>query len=239
MSCNQDLITSFSASAFAWSHPPSSAARSNPVGDGELEITPDTGRDYWARSYYSPLLVKADAPALLATVSANTEATIEVSFTLHPVEQFDQAGVLVLVDDSTWVKAGIEYCDGAPRLSCVVTNDGFSDWSTQRIDSLQLRLRVHKLLPGSEQGPAVVVEIAQQGDAAGCGGEPPAKMAKLSEQWVFIRIASLRSGDKPWRVGPFAASPIEQKGGKAVFHSVRLGPKLGTSHDSDPGHKDL
>lgn len=34
---------------------------------------------------------------------------------------------MVLVDENTWVKAGIEYCDAAPRLSCVVTNEGFSE----------------------------------------------------------------------------------------------------------------
>lgn len=37
-----------------------------------------------------------------------------------------RAEAMVLVDEQTWVKAGIEYCDGVPRLSCVVTNDGFS-----------------------------------------------------------------------------------------------------------------
>jgi hypothetical protein len=34
---------------------------------------------------------------------------------------------MVLVDENTWVKAGIEYCDAEPRLSCVVTNEGFSE----------------------------------------------------------------------------------------------------------------
>ena len=34
---------------------------------------------------------------------------------------------MVLVDENTWVKAGIEYCDAVPRLSCVVTNEGFTE----------------------------------------------------------------------------------------------------------------
>ena len=37
---------------------------------------------------------------------------------------------MILVDARTWVKAGIEFVDGTPRLAMVVTNDGFSDWST-------------------------------------------------------------------------------------------------------------
>merc|ERR1711920_1197282 len=105
--------------------------------------------------------------------------------------------------------------------------------STQAIDSTSLRLRVHKLRPGSVQGPAIVMEVAQpskQND-----GEPSAKKAKC-ESWTFVRIASLRSGDKPWRMGPFSASPLEQKGGKTVFHKLNIGPKLDTAHSSDPGH---
>ncbi len=50
------------------------------------------------------------------------EVTITTAFTLQPRAQFDQAGVIILVDNDIWVKAGIEYVDGAPRLSCVVTN---------------------------------------------------------------------------------------------------------------------
>jgi regulation of enolase protein 1 (concanavalin A-like superfamily) len=44
-------------------------------------------------------------------------------------------------------QAGIEYCDGAARLSVVVTNI-FSDWSTQPWPSTAARLRLHKINKG-------------------------------------------------------------------------------------------
>eukprot|EP00930_Biecheleria_cincta_P058201 TRINITY_DN44053_c0_g1_i1.p1 TRINITY_DN44053_c0_g1~~TRINITY_DN44053_c0_g1_i1.p1 ORF type:complete len:231 (+),score=28.48 TRINITY_DN44053_c0_g1_i1:53-745(+) len=228
------IVSDFGSKLLCWSHEPSSWKRAD---DGsELEIVPDTGKDYWARTYYSPLLIKSNAPALLCEIPAKQEATLELEFTLHPVEQFDQAGALVLIDENTWVKAGIEYCDGAPRLSCVVTNGGFSDWSTQMLESVHLRLRVHKLLPGEDQGPAMVLEFAQGGKHEESG--PALKKAKTGT-WTFVRIASVRSGEKAWRMGPFAASPIEQKGGKAVFHKLNIGPRLDMAHQTDPGHKDM
>lgn len=100
-------------------------------GGEELVIVPAPNRDYWSKTFYSPLLVKHDAQTLVTLVPPYAEATLTTAFTLTPVAQFDQAGIMVIVDDDTWVKAGIEYSDGVPRLSCVVTNDGYSDWSTQ------------------------------------------------------------------------------------------------------------
>jgi uncharacterized protein len=35
--------------------------------------------------------------------------------------QYDQAGAMVRVDDRRWLKTGIEYFDGRPRLSTVIT----------------------------------------------------------------------------------------------------------------------
>ena len=74
---------------------------------------------------------------------------------------------MIYVDENNWVKAGIEYTDGMPRLSCVVTNSGYSDWSTQKWPhfsatdrSTSVRIRVSKLLPGHEQGPCLMMEAA-------------------------------------------------------------------------------
>ena len=101
------------------------------TGKGEVVVKPTPQLDYWSRTFYEPCLRKHDGQTLLTTVQADEEVTLTTCFTLEPRAQFDQAGVMIRVDDNCWVKAGIEFCDGVPRLSCVVTNDGFSDWSTQ------------------------------------------------------------------------------------------------------------
>lgn len=218
-------ITSFSDARFAWSN---GVAKHTVGDDGELTVTPTPGLDYWSKTFYTPLLVKHDAQCLLTPLAADVEATLTTAFTLAPRAQFDQAGIMVLVDEGTWAKAGIEYTDGMPRLSCVVTNDGFSDWSTQPwadwdadAGATSIQVRVSKLLPGAGQGPALVFEAAPPGDA--------------KAPWSQVRIASLRSGDRPWHMGFFAISPLEAAGSSARFHHVRLGPKEEPVHSSDPG----
>ena len=221
-------ITTFTDERFSWSN--GEPQHTIDAEGGALTIVPTPRLDYWSRTFYEPLLVKHDAQTLLARVDADTEATLTVSFTLAPRAQFDQAGIMIVVDENTWVKAGIEYTDGAPRLSCVVTNDGFSDWSTQPwvnwddvAGATSIRVRVSKLRPGSAQGPALVFEAAPWVDGGG------------DAAWSQVRIASLRSGDRPWRMGVFAISPIEAAGASARFYRVQLGPKEEPVHSSDPG----
>ena len=42
---------------------------------------------------------------------------------------YDQAGLMVRVDERRWLKAGIEWSDGTAMLSSVLTMDR-SDWAT-------------------------------------------------------------------------------------------------------------
>lgn len=214
-------LASFADDRLQWLHPPEGTSR---AADGStLSVTPALGRDFWARTYYGPEpMIKADGCALVAAVPAASEVTLSVGFTLKANNQFDQAGAFVYVDDETFVKAGIEFCDGVPRLSVVVTNGGFSDWSTQLLPFLALRLRVSKLAPGAVQGPVLLVEAAPYEEGAG---------ADTPGDWQFVRIASLRSGDKPWRMGVIAAAPVKP-GSTTEFHYLAIGPKLKPSHDS-------
>jgi len=218
-------ITSFKDERFVWHN---GSPKHFIAEDGmSLNITATAGLDYWGRTFYDPLLIKHDAETLLASISANTEATIETAFTLAPKAQFDQAGIMILVDESTWVKAGIEFTDGFPRLSCVVTNEGFSDWSTfiwDDWDSEQtsIRIRISKVRPGNVQGPALVFEASNL-------------PVNNSAEWFQVRIASLRSGDRPWKMGVFSISPIKAAGSSAQFHYIRIGPKQELVHHSDSG----
>jgi len=220
-----DALTSFADERLEFLNRPDNDDSVRVSADGStLTLLPAAERDFWARTFYRPLLVKADALAAVCPVPAAEEATLSVGFTLAPKSQFDQAGAFIFVDDDCWVKAGIEYVDKVPRLSVVVTNSGFSDWSTQLLPFVALRLRVSKLAPGDAQGPALLVEASPYEEGAD---------ADAPGDWQFVRIASLRSGDRPWRMGAYAASPVAQKGCTAIFHYMRIGARMEPSHAAE------
>lgn len=100
-------------------------------GKEGLCVLPPALQDSWSRTFYEPLLVKNNAAALLASVPSSAEATAEIDCFMRPLHQFDQVGLFVSISDDCFVKAGLEYADGKLHLSVVVTNNGFSDWSTQ------------------------------------------------------------------------------------------------------------
>ncbi len=235
-------VTSFADARWTWHNgePPTWGVDSS---TSRLTIVPAPGLDYWSRTFYGPrLLVKSDAPAFVADLSPGAEATLTTAFTLHPRAQFDQAGVMVIVEDgrgddattSAWVKAGVEFTDGYPNLSCVVTNAGFSDWSTQRIAfdagggrKVSVRVRVTKHLPGAEQGPCITMEACayNDGDVADTPGD-----------WKQVRIASLRGrgSQSRWKLGVFSISPTDQLDDSRVeFHHVVLGPKIQPVHHAE------
>lgn len=213
-------VTNFSDPRFVWWNEP---ANWSICADGSLEVMPDLGTDLWSKTYYPPPLppsgVVFNANALLAEIAPETDsATLTLEMTYWPEALYDQTGVLVKVDNTTWMKAGLEYFSETPHVSCVVTNNGFSDWSTHRYHfdavntsstQVSLKLRVTKTVPSPEQGPAIFVEMG---------------VDKGSEvQWDLLRLLPLRSLDKPWYVGPFAAAPTtDAHTNRVKFTSVSL-----------------
>jgi len=226
-------ITSFADSRLAWARengePGGALGGSWSLEDAgtALSIAPAPGRDYWCRTFYTPLLVKHDGQSLVAPVAPHSEASLTTAFTLSPCSQFDQAGVMVVIDENTWCKAGIEFVDGLPRLACVVTNHGFSDWSTapcpwwdEATRTVSAHVRLSKLLPGPQQGGCLVFEAAPFEGAA-------------APHWSQIRIASLRArAGQPWRMGVYAQCPITQSDCSARFHHFKLGAKEKPVHEA-------
>jgi regulation of enolase protein 1 (concanavalin A-like superfamily) len=54
--------------------------------------------------------------------------TAEVKISGQYAALYDQAGLMVRLDEIVWLKCGIELLDGVQQVSAVVTRD-FSDWS--------------------------------------------------------------------------------------------------------------
>ena len=94
-----------------------------------LKVTPTPGSDFWRKAYTSPPADRATGNALLFKTPAGVKKyCVSTVFSLSLVDQYDQAGLMVYVNDQHWLKTGIEYECGAANMSCVVTN-GESDWN--------------------------------------------------------------------------------------------------------------
>lgn len=60
--------------------------------------------------------------------------TVQSTVNFTPQHQYDQAGLYIRADADNWIKTAIEYENkDFAHLGAVVTNLGFSDWSTQQI----------------------------------------------------------------------------------------------------------
>lgn len=71
----------------------------------------------------------------------NTFASAAITFTTTYTQQYDQAGILLTITNPAnpaaprkWIKAGIEFYNGSPRLS-VVCCDAWADWSVADVAS--------------------------------------------------------------------------------------------------------
>ncbi|WP_431894103.1 DUF1349 domain-containing protein [Micromonospora haikouensis] len=183
-----------------WLHRP---VRAEPTPDGGLVVEPGADSDFWRHTSYG--FVHDDGPALLAPLPSGS--AVEVDFRLDFTEQFDQAGVLVRVDERNWVKAGVEVSDGELQVGAVVTRE-VSDWSVAPVPQWS--------------GRTVSVRVSRAGDAltvrARAGDEP----------WRLVRVAPL-APDAEATAGPFCCSPT--RGGLAVtFTGWRRGPADAALH---------
>lgn len=142
-----------------------------------------TGRegDYWNNTFYGFRHLNGHFLATPVTGDFSAEA----DFTARYTRLYDQAGLMIFVDENNWLKCGVEFTDGALHLSVVVTRDDQSDWSMQPLaidpgSSITLRLSRH--------AESLRVQVREEG------------------AWRMVRLAFLRMGDSV-EVGPMTCSP--------------------------------
>jgi regulation of enolase protein 1 (concanavalin A-like superfamily) len=175
-----------------WLNPPVATTKS---GEKFL-VTTAPESDFWRETSYG--FIHESGHALLNDFP--NESSIELSWILDYNQQFDQAGLFIYSDPLNWIKAGIEYADGAPQLGAVVTM-GKSDWS---------------VAPVSEwMGREVHLQISRSGDAITI-------RAKSDGEWKLVRLAPLDPSHQ-WRAGLHAASPT-RAGLEVTFTSIKVGP---------------
>lgn len=186
-----------------WTRPP----RRYTVTDDRVEIVTEPHTDLWQRTYYH--FRNDNAPAL----QLETEEEY-FSFTFHTdfasKARFDQSGVILYLDSDNWLKASVEYeNDQIQRLGAVVTNNGYSDWSSVDVDasikSIWFRL--------SRRGKDFCVENSADGVT-----------------FRQMRICHMFNAGKAVRFGVYACSP-EESSFTAAFTDMDLGECKWLAHD--------
>ncbi|KAM3968568.1 uncharacterized protein ACR2FA_011712 [Aphomia sociella] len=90
-----------------------------------LHVTTDNKTDFWQGTWYNFHFNTGHVYGVRLTNDFCLVACIEADFTTL----YDQAGLMIYLDEKHWLKTGIEYNDGQPMIGSVYTN-GNSDWAT-------------------------------------------------------------------------------------------------------------
>jgi hypothetical protein len=89
-----------------------------------LSATPNAETDFWRKTYDDG--IRHNGHCYSDSVTGDFTARVRITARYH--SQYDQAGLMVRIDEQTWLKCGIEFMDGRQYASTVVTRD-YSDWS--------------------------------------------------------------------------------------------------------------
>jgi regulation of enolase protein 1 (concanavalin A-like superfamily) len=188
--------------AFHWFNPP---AMWN--GDAQaLELWTDAKTDFWRETFYG--FVRDNGHAYLRDVSGDFSASAIIIGDYE--ELYDQAGLMLRVDESHWIKTGIEYTDGLMHFSVVVTRHT-SDWSVIP-------------LPNASPGDAVCVRLTRHGDAV------RVQFSVSGAPWQMARLCPFPDADA--EIGVMACSP-ERSSFRAVFKDITVGPPIARKLHAD------
>jgi uncharacterized protein len=164
-----------------------------------LVVRPAANTDFWQETHYG---FRADNGHFLHfEVAGDFAMATKVRF--HPAHQYDQAGLMVRVAPSCWIKTSVEYeSEGPSKVGAVVTNHSYSDWSLQDFprgpNEVRLRIRRESQDFQIEWSPGP------------------------SENWQLLRVTHLHEGaGLPVQCGLYACSP-KGDGFRAEFESLQV-----------------
>ena len=155
--------------------------------------------DFWRLTHYG--FVRDNGHFYSREFSGDFTAEVKVGGSYAAL--YDQAGLMVRVDETTWLKCGIELVDGVQHVSAVVTRE-YSDWS---------------VVPLPQNPPALWLRLTRQGSAV------EVQYSLDGVRYTMLRMAYLSAAD-PVRVGPMVASP-EGDGFRVTFDGFSVRPLEG------------
>ena len=166
--------------------------------NGVLSVITDEGTDFWRTTWYGFERFSGH----FYGCDVEGDFTFQVKISAEFSKLYDQAGIMLVQDERHWLKAGIEYNDGAPAIGSVLTL-GYSDWATGpfpgRADTFWMRL--------TRKGESLRLQYSADG-----------------KSWPLLRLAHFPDAG-PCRVGVMCCTP--ERAGLAVrFEDFMLGEPL-------------
>ncbi|WP_419735702.1 DUF1349 domain-containing protein [Pseudomonas sp. COR18] len=172
--------------------------------DGSLEVMTSLQTDFWRETHYGFI---RDSGHLLA-FETEGDFTAQVRVNADFRKLYDQAGLMVRLNEQTWVKAGIEFNDGNPMISSVLTQ-GQSDWAPAHFT-------------GDPTGFWLRVTVSD--------GVLRVQYSTDGKVWPLLRLAPFPKADH-YQVGPMCCTP-EREGLRVRFSEWSLTRPLGRDlHD--------
>ena len=112
---------------FKWTNKP----KEFEISKHKITITTEPHTDLWQRTYYH--FRNDNAPMLqMETEEIFFSFTFQTQYATN--HNYEQSGVVVYLDSENWIKAAVEYGNEEFQyLGAVVTNHGYSDWSSTNI----------------------------------------------------------------------------------------------------------
>ncbi len=104
-----------------WLNPPAEVSFS----PGTVTVKSKPRTDFWRKTFYGYITDNGHLFSLPVYGDFQFQARVDGRY----ATLYDQAGLMVRLDDKHWMKCGSEFVDGKRWASVVFTHD-FSDWST-------------------------------------------------------------------------------------------------------------
>ncbi|HEY9596273.1 MAG TPA: DUF1349 domain-containing protein [Cyanophyceae cyanobacterium] len=145
-----------------------------------IAITSAAKTDFWRQTHYG--FIRDNGHFFYQPI--NGDFTVEAKVSGEYRDLYDQAGLMLRLDEFNWLKCGIEFVEGVQQVSAVVTRD-YSDWSVVPLPNNPASIWVRV----TRRGTAVEVQYSLDG-----------------EQYTMLRLAYLTLVET-LDVGVMCASP--------------------------------
>ena len=185
----------FKTSDLVWIRPP----KVYKIEEKKITMTTEPDTDLWQRTYYG--FQNDNAPCLQMKTSEKF-FTFIVKTEFESKTKYDQSGIVMYLDSDNWAKASVEYeNDQIQRLGSVVTNNGYSDWSSNDIPS-SIKSMWFRF---SRRESDYYIEYSNDG-----------------KSWKQMRLFHMFKGDGEISFGIYACSPNKQGSFNASFSDMEL-----------------